>query len=83
MRPKHEAGVHTSGKADVLVVTRMSKWEQPTETLGSLTISSQSSRNATINLSWQQWRSYQTTTQVGSRLLRYMEFCLGFKPRIS
>jgi len=39
MRPKHEAGVHTSGEADVLVVTRMSKWEQPTETLGSLTIS--------------------------------------------
>ena len=56
MRPKHEAGVHTSGEADVLVVTRMSKWEQPTETLGSLTISSQSSRNATINLCWRRWR---------------------------
>ena len=59
MRPKHEAGVHTSGEADVLVVTRMSKWEQPTETLGSLTISSQSSRNATINLCRRRWRCYQ------------------------
>lgn len=59
MRPKHEAGVHTSGKADVLVVTRMSKWEQATETLGSLTISSQLSRNATINLCRRQRRSYQ------------------------